>query len=65
MTDKNELKIEFTQLGDTQSKIDSITKYQKRYIANSLKKLALKNPQNVKVICDYIIAEQNEINVKK
>jgi len=24
-----------------------------------------KSPRNVKVICDYIIAEQNEINIKE
>jgi site-specific recombinase XerD len=47
------------------ARIELITKYQKRYIANSLRKIALENPHNVNVICDYIIAEQNEINLKE
>lgn len=39
-------------------KIHLITKYQKPYIANSLIIMAQKSPSNVKVICDYIFAEQ-------
>ena len=46
-------------------KIHLITKYQKPHIANSLKIMAQKSPSNVKVICDYIFAEQNEINIKE
>jgi len=48
-----------------QEKIHLITKYQKPYIANSLKRMAQKGACNVKVICEYIIAEQNEINIKE
>ena len=48
-----------------QEKIHLITKYQKPYIANSLKRMAQKSSSNAKVICDYIIAEQNEINIKE
>jgi hypothetical protein len=49
---------------DLQEKIHIITKFQKPYIANSLKRMAQESPRNVKVICEYIIAEQNEINIK-
>ena len=27
--------------------------------------MATRNPENVKILCDYIIAEQNEINIKE
>lgn len=46
-------------------RIDLVTKYQKPYIANSLKRMAKKSACNVKVICEYIIAEQNAINIKE
>ena len=57
MTLENEMALE--------EKIHLITKYQKAYISNSLKIMAQKSPLNVKVICDYIIAEQNEFNIKE
>ena len=40
-----------------QEEIHLITKYQKPYIANSLKRMAQKSSSNAKVICDYIIAD--------
>jgi integrase len=46
-------------------KIDLITKYQKPYIANSLRRIAKKAACNVKIICEYVIAEQNAINIKE
>ena len=46
-------------------KIDAITRYQKPYILKMLNKLLLENPVNVEIICNYIIAEQNEINIKE
>src|SRR6188472_2877842 len=52
-------------LEDLQEKIRLITMYQRPYIANSLKNMAQKSSYNVKVICSYIIAEQNEINIKE
>ena len=45
--------------------IDIITKYQKPYIANSLKRMAEKSACNVKAICEYIVAEQYAINIKE
>jgi site-specific recombinase XerD len=50
---------------DLQEKIHLITIYQRPYIANSLKNMAQKSSYNVKVICEYIMAEQNEINIKE
>ena len=31
----------------------------------NIKKLALNNPENASIICEYIKAEQNEINIKE
>ena len=46
-------------------KIDSITKYQKPYILKLFREVLVKNLENAKIICDYIIAEQNEFNIKE
>lgn len=46
-------------------KIDSITKTcSKLYFNKILKKLADKNQQNATIICDYIISEETELNIK-
>src|SRR5688572_17179819 len=42
-----------------------ICKYQKSYIKNSLDKLLESSIENTETICKYIIAEQNEINIKE
>jgi hypothetical protein len=48
------------------TKIEEITKYNsKPYYRQALLKLAEINPDNANVICDYIIAEQTEINIKE
>ena len=48
-----------------EKKIDIITKSLSRaYYKNILIKLADKNIENANIICDYIIAEQTEINIK-
>jgi integrase len=53
------------QLEDLDNKIDRITQYaSKAYFNKALKRLARKHPENANVICDYIIAEQTEINIK-
>jgi predicted Ser/Thr protein kinase len=62
MTRQSRIESEFE---DLQEKVNLITTYQKPYIADSLKSMAQKTPSNVKVICDYIITEQNEINIKE
>jgi flagellar biosynthesis chaperone FliJ len=36
-------------------KIHLISKYQKPYVSNSLKKMAHESASNVRVICEYII----------
>ena len=46
-------------------KIDLITKHQKPYIVNALKRMAEKSACNVKAICEYIVAEQYAINIKE
>jgi len=48
----------------TRELIDSICKYQKNYVKNSLIKLSEKSSKNAKIICKYIITEQNEINMR-
>jgi integrase len=47
-------------------RIDSITQYSsKPYFNKALKRIAVTNPQNATIICDYIIAEQTEMNIKE
>ena len=43
----------------------AICKYQKIFIIKSLDKLLEISPGNTEIICKYIIAEQNEINIKE
>jgi hypothetical protein len=54
------------QGNELEKKIDSITQYNsKPYFRAALKKLALVNPENVNTICEYILAEQVEMNIKE
>jgi len=47
-------------------KIDSITEHNsKPYFRQALKKLCKDNPGNANTICDYILAEQTDINIKE
>lgn len=46
-------------------KIEIITQYLKPYVSNILYEVLKINPGNIKIICDYIVAEQNEINIKR
>ena len=46
-------------------KINSITQYQKPYISKLFYELLAENLENAKILCDYIIAEQNEFNIKE
>jgi hypothetical protein len=48
-----------------EEKIHSITQYQKQYIRKILGNLGQVNGRNANVICEYISAEQNEINIKE
>ncbi len=45
--------------------IISICKYQRLFIKKSLNKILEISPSNTDIICKYIIAEQNEINIKE
>ena len=48
------------------TKIESITQYNsKPYFRQALKRLAAVNMENASVVCDYILAEQAEINIKE
>ena len=58
-------KIENNDIEELKRKIDTITIYQKPYISKMLNKLLLENPINAEIICNYIVAEQNEINIKE
>ena len=49
---------------ELEKRIDSITKSCKPFINKMLKNLTDKNPENANNICDYIIAEQTEFNIK-
>jgi hypothetical protein len=50
---------------ELERKIDSITNgLSKPYFNKILKELLKKNLENANIICDYIIAEQTEINIK-
>jgi hypothetical protein len=51
---------------ELQTKIHSITQYNsKPYFRQALKRLAALNADNANVICDYILAEQTDINIKR
>lgn len=50
---------------ELEKKIDYITQsFPQNFLKNKLKNLARKNPDNANVICDYIIVEQTEFNIK-
>ena len=50
---------------ELEKKIESITKsLRKQYFKNSLVTLSKKSIENARTICNYIIAEQTEINIK-
>ena len=57
--------IENNIIEELKRKIDTITRYQKPYISKMLNKLLIENPINTEIICNYIFAEQNEINIKE
>jgi len=46
-------------------KIDLITKGQKQYIKRILKDIFNSSIENAENVCDFIIAEKNEINIKE
>ncbi len=50
---------------ELKEKILSICKNQKQFVEKMLNNLLEKSKENVLIICDYIIAEQNEINIKE
>ena len=62
---KQKCNINQVSLTNLENKIDSVTKTcSKPYFQNVLKKLASENFENAETICNYIIVEQTEINIK-
>jgi hypothetical protein len=57
--------IQKTANEETKEKILLICKNQKHYVERTLNALLEKTGENALIICDYIIAEQNEINIKE
>ena len=45
--------------------ISKITLYQKRFISKILRQMACDENENATILCDYIIAEQSEFNIKE
>jgi hypothetical protein len=58
------ISINNNKINELKRKIYTITKYQKSYISKILNKLLLENLINTEIICNYIVAEQNEIKIK-
>jgi hypothetical protein len=50
---------------DLERKIDAITRYQKPYPKRILAAMARENPDNVDILYNYIVAQQNEQNIKE
>jgi hypothetical protein len=51
---------------ELENDIDLITKSLSRpYFNSALKKLARENPNNAQLICNYILTEQTEFNIKE
>ena len=51
--------------GELDAIISRITLYQKPFISKMLRQLALIENENTTILCEYIIAEQNEFNIKE
>lgn len=47
------------------SKIDQLSRGQKKFVRRIFLDILTKSPQNANNICDFIIAERNEINIKE
>ena len=61
----NQKEVERKETDLLERKIDSITKgCSKIYFNKILKKLVEKNSENANIICDYINAEETELNIK-
>lgn len=54
-----------TDVENTRKKLNSICKYQRTYIRKSLESLLSESFCNAETVCNYITAEQNEINIKE
>lgn len=69
----SQLETQITELGnkeyigsELQGKIDFITQYSsKAYFRTALERMAKVIPENANIICEYIIAEQTQMNIKE
>lgn len=50
---------------ELKNKINDVTKYQDKYVKKILNRLAENSTENTSIICDFITAEKNEINIKE
>src|SRR5215831_871322 len=50
---------------ELERKINSIAEHQRRYIRSIFLSMAQVNPTNGAILCDYLVAEQNELNIKE
>lgn len=46
------------------AKIDKIAANLRQYIKSILRQMCSRNPENATILCDYILAEQSEMNIK-
>jgi hypothetical protein len=49
---------------DLEMKIDSLTEGALPYFRSIFKQMTLANPENSKIVCEFLIAEYNEQNIK-
>ncbi|HSL13573.1 MAG TPA: hypothetical protein VK882_04895 [Nitrososphaeraceae archaeon] len=50
---------------DLETKIESICKGASSYYSSLFKKMSFKNPQNAKILYEFLMTEQNYQNVKR
>jgi hypothetical protein len=52
------------RIEDLEMKIDSLTEGALPYFRSIFKQMALANPENAKILCEFLTAEYNECNIK-
>jgi hypothetical protein len=52
------------RIEDLEMKIDSLTEGVLPYFRSIFKYMALANPENAKIVCEFLTAEHNEYNIK-
>src|SRR5215475_3687704 len=49
---------------DLEKSIDLLTEYALPYFRSIFKQVALANPRNARILCEFIVAERDEHNIK-